>query len=214
MSKIPLFLGGVMIGLIILYTIKSPAILPVEDGDLIFHYSKSGQSPFLKQLTGSVYTHMGIIFFEAGKPYVYEASNVVKFRSLEDWINRGVNEHFVIKRLKKAKKELTEDKLQKMRKKGLTYKAKKYDVRFLLDDEFMYCSELVWKIYKEIGIEIGTFKKFNEFDLDSPKVAEEIKSRYTNHGFTFDSKENVITPVDMFNSSKLMEVQRGGEVPK
>ncbi len=214
MSKIPLFLGGVMIGLVILYTIKPPSAIPVKDGDLIFHNSTSAQSPFLEQLTDSKYTHMGIVFFEAGKPLVYEAVEPVRYVPLEQWIDRGTNDHFVVKRLKNSKEVLSEKNLKLMKKKGLEFKGKSYDRRFQWDDANIYCSELVWKIYDAIGIQIGALKQFNEFDLNSNEVKNQIKKRYTDDGLTFDPNEKVITPVDMFNSSQLKEIQRGGKEPK
>lgn len=214
MSKIPLFLGGVMIGLIILYTIKPPSVIPVKDGDLIFQNSSSVQSPFLQQLTGSVYTHMGIVFFEAGKPMVFEAINPVSYVPLEQWIDRGVNDHFVIKRLKNYKQHLTGNNLKKMKEEGMKFKGKKYDLRFQWDDEKLYCSELVWKIYNSIGIEICSLKSFNDFDLTGHDVQAEIQKRYTNLGVSFDPTEKVIAPIDMFKSKDLIEVQRGGKSPE
>lgn len=35
----------------------------IKDGDIIFHMSKSSQSRLISKVTGSNYTHMGILFY-------------------------------------------------------------------------------------------------------------------------------------------------------
>ena len=46
----------------------------VKDGDVIFQTSLSSQSVAIQRATHSRYSHMGIIFFRSGQPYVFEAS--------------------------------------------------------------------------------------------------------------------------------------------
>ena len=45
-----------------------------QQGDIIFHTSRTSQSLAIQKATGSVYSHMGIILLRDGKPYVYEAA--------------------------------------------------------------------------------------------------------------------------------------------
>ena len=45
----------------------------LKSGDIVFHQSKSSQSPAIQDATGSVITHMGIIFIQEGRRLVYEA---------------------------------------------------------------------------------------------------------------------------------------------
>jgi hypothetical protein len=40
------------------------------------------------------------------------------------------------------------DALKKMKEAGKLYEGKPYDLYFEWNDEIIYCSELVWKIYK------------------------------------------------------------------
>jgi len=63
--------------------------LPLRDGDIVFQTSRSAQSIAIQKATHSKYSHMRIIFFRDGKPYVYEAIKTVQHTPLNKWIARG-----------------------------------------------------------------------------------------------------------------------------
>ena len=68
-------------------------------------------------------------------------------------------------------------------------------------DDRIYCSELVWKIYKEaLGIELGKLQQLKEFDLSHPIVQKKLKERYGNN-IPYDEK--VISPAAIFESEEL-----------
>ena len=147
---------------------------------------------------------MGIIYINDGKYYVYEAIQPVKLTPLDEWIKRGENEHFVIKRLKNSKSILTKEKMQKLKKAGEKYNGKNYDIYFEWSDDKIYCSELVWKMYKEAtGLEIGKLEKLKDFDLTDKIVKSKITERYGNN---IPMNEPVISPESMFNSELLNTV--------
>jgi hypothetical protein len=81
----------------------------VQDGDIIFHSSTSSQSEALRLAMGSPYTHMGIIFVESDGPVVLEAVGPVKRTPLAEWVKRGDEGRFVIKRLSDAQARLTSE---------------------------------------------------------------------------------------------------------
>jgi uncharacterized protein YycO len=173
----------------------------VENGDIIFQTSKSSQSKAIQIATKSKYSHMGIIYKIDGQLFVYEAVQPVKLTLLNEWINRGEKGHFVIKRLKNSDKILTQTTLIKMKEVGERFKGKNYDLYFEWSDERIYCSELVWKIYKEgADIEIGELEKLSDFDLNNKIVQQKMKERYGNN---IPMDEKVISPSEMFNSEKL-----------
>ena len=148
---------------------------------------------------------MGIIYENEGQFLVYEAVQPVKLTPLKEWINRGKNSHYVIKRLENADKVLTKPVLTKMKQVGEQYKGKSYDLYFEWSDDKIYCSELVWKIYKQAAdIEIGQLEALSDFDLTSEMVQAKMKERYGNH---IPLDEQVISPAAMFNSDKLITVQ-------
>jgi len=178
----------------------------LRSGDIIFQDSRSSQAKAIKLATHSRYSHMGIIYKKGDKTYVYEASATVRMTPLKKWINRGVGKHFVIKRLK-DNKILTRKNLKKLQRVGRRFKGRRYDILFGWGDQKIYCSELVWKIYKRaLGIEIGKLKKLKTFDLSHPVVKAKLKERY---GKRIPLNEKVISPQDMFDSSKLITVYKG-----
>lgn len=193
--------------IILLTSCQSPAIQNVKQGDIIFQISQSSQSLAIQLATHSKYSHMGIIIFHEGQPYVYEAARVVMFTPLKEWIAGGERKHYFIKRLIEAEEILTPQKILKIEKIALEYKDKPYDIYFEWTDKRIYCSELVWKIYKRaIGKEIGKLEKLKDFDLKSDIVQKKLNERF---GTKIPYQETVISPAAIFNYELLIVIERG-----
>jgi hypothetical protein len=185
-------------------TAQSISSSDFHSGDIIFQTSKSSQSKAIQLATKSKYSHMGIIYEMGGEFYVYEAIQPVTLTKLDKWIKRGENSHYVVKRLKNSEKVFTEENLKKMKDFGEKFKGKSYDIYFEWSDDKIYCSELVWKIYKEaLNLEIGDLQELREFDLTDEIVKSKMKERY---GDKIPLDEKVISPAAMFNSDKLITV--------
>jgi uncharacterized protein YycO len=91
-----------------------------------------------------------------------------------------------------------------MKQIGDQFKGKPYDTTFEWSDNRIYCSELVWKIYKRAaGIEIGKLQKLKEFDLSDARVKEIMKKRYPNK---IPTQEIVISPAAIFDSELLVTI--------
>ena len=175
-----------------------------QDGDIIFQSSQSNQSKAVEQATNSPYSHMGIIFTKNGKPYVFEAASKVVYTPLDKWINRGKNKKYVIKRLKD--RTLSAKEITNLKQVAHTFENKPYDIWFGWDDNYIYCSELVWKIYnKALNLKIGKLQTVKDFNLTSPAVKQKLKQRY---GDKIPYQETVISPVAMFNSPLLITVDK------
>ena len=175
-----------------------------QDGDIIFQSSQSNQSKAVEQATKSPYSHMGIIFTKNGKPYVFEAASKVVYTPLDKWINRGKNKKYVIKRLKD--RTLSAKEITNLKQVAHTFENKPYDIWFGWDDNYIYCSELVWKIYNQaLKLKIGQLQTIKDFNLSSPVVKQKLKERYGNN---IPYKETVISPVAMFNSPLLITVDK------
>jgi hypothetical protein len=183
----------------------SPGYEDLQEGDIIFQTSVSGLSSAIQLATRSKYSHCGLIFKEKGALYVLEAVQPVLATPLEKWIARGVQGKFVVKRLTNASKVLTPGTLTKMKQVAETLKGKDYDLTFEWDDDRIYCSELVWKIYKRgAGIEVGKLEKLKDFDLTNPLVKAKLKEHYGND---VPLNETIISPVAILNSPLLITVK-------
>ena len=179
----------------------------LNNGDIIFQTSLSAQSKAIQLATKSKYSHMGMLYKNGGDWYVYEAVQPVKRTPLNKWILRGEDGHYVIKRLKNSEQVLTPATLKKLQQAGEKYNGKDYDIYFGWSDDKIYCSELVWKIYKEAtGIEIGKLQTLSDFDLSHPTVQKKMKERYGN---SIPENETVISPAAMFDSDELITVSSG-----
>ena len=177
----------------------------LQDGDIIFQTSSSPLSVAIQLATKSKYSHCGIIFKEKGAWYVYEAVQPVSITPLDQWIAHGDGGKFVIKRLGNAKQALTSSTINKMKQAGKQFMGKDYDGTFEWNDDRIYCSELVWKIYKTgVGIEVGKLKKLKDFDLSSQAVKAKLKEHYGN---SIPLEEPVISPVAIFDSPLLVTVK-------
>ncbi len=175
-----------------------------RNGDIVFQTSRSAQSLAIQLATKSPYSHMGIVYIRNGHPFVFEAVQPVKLTLLQEWIKRGEGGRFVVKRLKNAESVLTAETLQKMKVVGDKFAGRDYDVYFEWSDDRLYCSELVWKIFdRGAGIEIGNLAKMADFDLSAPAVQAKVRERF---GDTPPLHEAVISPAEMFSSSKLNTV--------
>ncbi len=180
-------------------TAADPSVL--KEGDIVYQTSRSSQSRAIQLATHSAYSHMGILFQKAGQWVVLEAVQPVKWTPLKRWIERGQNGHVVIKRLKNRDARLTAQVLARMKQAGQRYLGRPYDLTFEWSDDRIYCSELVWKIYKEgAGIEIGALQSLRDFDLTHPAVQAKIRERYQGRP---PLAEPVISPNRMFESPEL-----------
>ena len=190
--------------LVLLMGCQNNGTIKLQDGDIIFHTSTSSQSKAIQAATHSKYSHMGIIYHKDNEIYVFEAVQPVKLTPLQDWIKRGKGQHYIVKRLKSSDKILTPAVIKKMKEEGYKYLGKSYDVYFEWSDERIYCSELVWKIYKNVlNIKLGKLQQIRDFDLSHPEVKAKMKERY---GDNIPLEELVVSPEQIFKSNLLKTV--------
>jgi hypothetical protein len=175
-------------------------------GDIVFQDLESTQGQALKLATGSQYTHCGIVFETNGNFVVYDAVGPVRMIPLQEWIRKGVNQHFVAKRLDTLRQNLTKETLEQMRKVAERHLGKEYDPVFDWGDEQMYCSEFVWKVYQEgMGLELTPLRQLGSFQLDHPIVKAKLRERY---GDSVPLARPVVSPSDLFDSENLKLVYR------
>lgn len=173
-----------------------------QDGDLIFQHSASAQSTAVQQATHSYYSHCGIIFYLEGKPYVFEAIEPVGVRSLEAWIESGEDQKYAVYRLKNQ--SLTTSQLSAMKTYLKAQLDKHYDIGFNWSEKEMYCSELVFKAYKSVGVELCKPKALRDFNLESPQVRKIMQQRY---GTAIPYNEPMVSPGQLTESNLLFQVQ-------
>ena len=173
----------------------------IQDGDIIFQTSQSKQCEAVRIATNSKFSHCGIVYEIEGKKYVFEAVQPVKTTPLSEWIKHGNDNKFLVKRLKNKSKIITPEVISKMKNYGKQFNNRDYDLFFEWTDEKIYCSELVWKIYKNgAGIELCPLEKLKNFNLANEKVKKILKERYSNK---IPLEESVVAPSQLVNSPLL-----------
>ena len=157
----------------------------LKEGDLIFHTSKSEQSPFIQYATMSALSHCGIIIEKGNGLYVLEATGKLKLTPLQEFINRGKGKQWWAKRVI--------DKPIKVKYSHLL--GRLYDTSFKPDNNLFYCSELIHHIYqKQFGIELCKYKKVSDYHLTG------LKKKLRQRGINLNQK--VVAPIDIYNSKK------------
>jgi uncharacterized protein YycO len=186
-------------------TVVQPPAAGLQNGDIIFHTSNSGQSKVIQLATGSEFSHCGIIYKEEQKTYVIEAVQPVKKTPFEEFVKRGENNIYVVKRLKNADSILSASVLRDMKKEAQKMIGKNYDSEFGWTDNQIYCSELVWKVYQRAaGIELVKLKKLRDYDFSNREVQSTLNKRY-NNGIPWE--DPMISPGDIFESPHLITVE-------
>ena len=124
----------------------------LREGDIIFIETKSFQSKFVKLGMMSIWSHCGIAVDTHEGVQIMEADTTVRILPVERFIDKSVGGKYIIKRPKhQLTQPINKDK----------WLGRWYDLKFDFDNEEVYCSELVWLIYKEQDIELCPACKIN-----------------------------------------------------
>ena len=186
---------------------KGQATPQLRDGDILFQITGSQQSKAIQLGTGSKYTHCGIVLEKDGRLQVFEAISKVGWVPVDTWIKRGTNSHYVVMRLRDTS-VLTSEVIRAMRADTAYFAGRDYDLLFQWSDTKIYCSELVWKLYKRnTNLSLGAIRTFADYDLDHAAVKKIIRERY---GRDFKLAEKVVAPSDIMESNLLDVVKDSG----
>lgn len=141
--------------------------LAFQDGDLIFRRGLSLSShAVLLSDKNSRFSHVGMIRILNGKAFVVHAVpgeseqevEYLKMEPVSEFLDKEKATLGAIYRLKNADKEknlIVAKKVEGFARKKLTF-DNKYDLE---SDNKLYCTELIWKAYKSIGIDLTEGKR-------------------------------------------------------
>ncbi|AZZ36067.1 hypothetical protein CIK05_04430 [Bdellovibrio sp. qaytius] len=185
----------------------TPAPAPVSkyaEGDIIFIQSQTQQSAALREATGSVWTHVGIMIKKSSAWYVAEAVGPLKETPLADFIARSKNKSYRIVRYNHFDAATMTTAL----KQALPKYNKPYDIYFEWTEDKIYCSELTYHVMKDVtGFDLGRIQKMKEMKLDGPYAQALIKKRYTDTGRELDPEELIVTPVSQLEDEEVTLIE-------
>ena len=158
----------------------------LREGDILFIETTSFQSKFIKLGMLSIWSHCGIAVDTPEGVQIMEADTTVRILPIEQFIAKSVGGKYIIKR---PEQQLTRP-IEKEK-----WLGKWYDLKFSFDNNEVYCSELVWLIYKEQGIELCPPVKINEhFMVRFKKLQEALEER------GISPEQEAVAPCDLLRA--------------
>ena len=179
----------------------------LRSGDIVFQETNGNQAMAVKAATNSHWSHVGMVFHRNGKPMVIEAVQPVRVTSLASFIARNPKSFYAM-RLKNADDKINAAAIRRAEQYCNKLLGKDYDSRFRWSDDQIYCSELVWKVYKNaVGIELCKPRSFKSYNLKHPTVRRLVKARYGSSS-NLPLDEIAVAPSDLAESDLLTEVPK------
>jgi len=166
----------------------------LQNGDLIFRKGRSLESQIVLLTDGETeYSHVGLIYNHKGKPFVIHAVPIesgekdefIKMQSLEDFLSNENAAKFAVYRVNESS--------HKTCLKASTFAYNCFQKKYSFDDQYdlktdtkLYCTELIWKAYKNTGIDL-------------------VEDRLCNLNFIVTSKK-LIVPSSIIKSKLLKKI--------
>ncbi len=174
-----------------------------QAGDVVFQSLPHGEVvAAIEGSTGSPWSHCGIVAEEEGRWYVYEAIGEVRRTPLGEYYRRGRDGRFSVCRLKGEYRDRIPAMLDAARERlGVPY-----DLRYRMEDDEIYCSELVFKAFRAAtGEELGKTVALGELKWQPyQQIIEQLE------GGPAPLDRVMITPRDLREASQL-EIVAGSE---
>lgn len=174
-----------------------------QEGDILFQ--SLPRSPLVQAIEGathSPYSHCGLVAKENGGWVVLEALRGVESTPLREFLFRGRNQAFAIYRLKSEQRSHIPLMIENARK----FLGREYDIHYDLDEERIYCSELIYKAYLGAsGEKLGQLKRLGDLDWRPFQATiERIE------GGPVPTERQMITPKHLAEAEQLELVEQFG----
>lgn len=188
----------------------SPPQSPREvllDGDLVFQTSRSSQSAAIRLATHSPYSHVGIVEVAEDGVFVIEAIQPVSRTPLAKWRERGQGGRWTVMR----DPSLTDAQRARIVAEARKELGKPYDFKFGWDDDALYCSELVRKVFaRAAGRSLGQLQSLGSLDLSALRPA--LEGRYGRGKIPLD--QALVTPASLAADASLTQVKSDFRLPR
>lgn len=167
-----------------------------QEGDIVFQsLPRSRLVNAIEGVSDSPYSHCGIVTREGGQWVVLEAFHKVEVTPLRRFIFRGRQEGFAAYRLHPDCQAFVPETIACARR----FLGRPYDTRYQLDDDRIYCSELIYKAYLEAsGEALGELSRLGDLNW---RPYEETIRHYEQGPVPLDRE--LITPRRMAEADQL-----------
>jgi len=159
----------------------------LRTGDLLFNKLSGDLQVGMENGLNRSFDNIGIVFIDGDNYGVMETAERVGYISMSSWIEKGLDQKYVVKRLFNDDSVLTDERIQKLRKEAHSHIWKEVEKSRNWSDDKLYNAELVWKVFKNsLDVELAELNTVND----------EFSSEY------------VITPEAIYSSKSLVTVRR------
>lgn len=170
-----------------------------EEGDILFQSLPHG--PLVDAIEGttrSEWSHCGILVRKEGRWVVGESIGAVRYTPLVQWILRGRGNKLAAYRLKSEIEVNHDDLIDGINE----FLGRSYDFRYAPEEDEIYCSELVYLVYKNrFDIEVGSWQKLG--DLNYKEFEPLIRKM---EGGNLPLERLMVTPVNLTYNENLKKV--------
>lgn len=170
------------------------------EGDVVFQSLPTGDLvEAIEGITASPFSHCGVVMKNSsGHWVVHEAIGQVRETPLYLWIVRGRGARIDVWRWR----EISAHDPAKLRAALARYAGRPYDFRYAPDEAEIYCSELVFKAYRDAyRVELGVWEKLG--DLNWRPFETFIREM---EGGSLPLERPMITPVGVTRSPELVKI--------
>ncbi len=174
-----------------------------QEGDIVFQSLPHGDLvDAIEGISRSPYSHCGVVVRVGGRWWVIEAIGTVQRAPLFSWVQRGRSSAFAAYRLREAHRAKIPAFIVELHR----FLGRLYDCRYEMDDDKIYCSELVYKAWKNAtGEEMGKLVKLGEMNW---KPYEATIRKY--EGGEPPLEREIITPKALTEAPQVYKVYSGG----
>lgn len=174
-----------------------------KEGDFVFQsLPRADLVEAIEGVTRSPYSHVGLVIRKGDAWYVREAIGSVRDTPLDQWIKRGTHgQAFDAFRLRAD----LQPSVPALVKASEAFLGRPYDYKYAMDDESIYCSELLYKaMFNASARRIGTLQKLGELDWKPYRATIE---KY--EGGEVPLERLMITPRSLSEAAELEKVFDG-----
>ncbi len=182
------------------YGLAHLATYSPREGDVVFQSLPRGDLvDAIEGITNSPFSHCGVVMKNAdGRWVVHEAIGVVRETPLHLWIVRGRGGRIDAWRWKEMDGKDARLLLAALNR----YSGRHYDYRYAPGDDEIYCSELVYKAYRDAyGVELGVWENLGDLNW---RPFEKFIRGMENGGLPLGRP--MITPVGVTRSPAMVKV--------
>jgi len=132
-----------------------------REGDVLLQHIPSHLGSVIRDIAESRYSHCGLVVNNGGRLAVIEAIRPVKYTSLPEWVGQGQGNDFT--QLRPA--GLSAEQLAQVAGEARKLLGSPYDLQYDLDENKIYCSELIYKAFlRGAKLKVGALQKLEELN--------------------------------------------------